>query len=519
MNKIKILILLVLCNIFLVFSAFSGEIEWKDVFKVRTGHILCVEPANGTSNVYLGAMDGLYESKDLGKSWRGVQLPGRVSEVKDVAVKGKDAVIAARSGIYIGKGGSWKRVHGKRSVSGVSIFSGPKKKDIILAWSGKDLFKITDESWSRIGSRALRRGEIIDAKCTGNVINVASGSDIFRSMDGGEKWERIPLLWKKDSSDEIGESASFQGAEGVTEDHTVSRIRNIDLNNNGDITVAATSGIFVIRNGAKIAERIDTTGLPSARVRSAVRAGEALFAATDKMVFLHAGEGKPWKPVFKKPVHGGISLLEASTDEKGIIWLWTSNGKSLFKHNADSLIKSAKYCNKESSPNGRSAGPSILEVQRMAIDYAEVSPEKIKKWRSGAKWKALMPRLSLGFSESLDDNIDIYKSSTKSYVIRGPRERGTDWDIDLTWDLSDLVWNDAQTSIDVRSKLMVQLRDEVLEEVTRLYFERKRLLAEIDETGTETGKKLREKKLHVEELTAHIDALTGGRFSGTINGE
>ena len=78
------------------------------------------------------------------------------------------------------------------------------------------------------------------------------------------------------------------------------------------------------------------------------------------------------------------------------------------------------------------------------------------------------------------------------------------------------MWNDVQTNIDIRSKLMVQLRDEILEDVTRLYFERKRLLAELSETRPEDTQKLREKRLRVEELTAHIDALTGGRFSDAL---
>ena len=152
----------------------------------------------------------------------------------------------------------------------------------------------------------------------------------------------------------------------------------------------------------------------------------------------------------------------------------------------------------------------------MAIDYAEVSPEKIRRWRSGARWKALLPRLSLGFGESRDDKLEIYTSSTRSYHYAAPKEVDSGWDVDLIWDLSDLVWNDAQTNIDVRSKLMVQLRDEILEEVTRLYFERKKLLAEMAGADAADDPKLREKSLRVEELTAHIDALTGGRFSESL---
>ena len=134
----------------------------------------------------------------------------------------------------------------------------------------------------------------------------------------------------------------------------------------------------------------------------------------------------------------------------------------------------------------------------------------------------MLPKLTVNFSESIDENVELYKSATTSYSIIGPKEKDKDWGVGLNWDLSDLVWNDAQTSIDVRSKLMVQLRDEILEDVTRIYFERKRLVNEVKETeakitddgGPETRGVLSEKALRIEELTAYLDALTGGAFSG-----
>ena len=62
---------------------------------------------------------------------------------------------------------------------------------------------------------------------------------------------------------------------------------------------------------------------------------------------------------------------------------------------------------------------------------------------------------------------------------------------------------------------MVQLRDDLLEDVTRLFFEWKRIMLEVaSERGNEEY--LSEKLLRAEELAAYIDALTGGRFSREI---
>jgi len=82
----------------------------------------------------------------------------------------------------------------------------------------------------------------------------------------------------------------------------------------------------------------------------------------------------------------------------------------------------------------------------------------------------------------------------------------------LSWDLGDLIWSTDQTTIDSRSKLMVELREDVLDQVTRLYFERRRLQAELAADALEPAVEF-DKQLRVEELTALLDAFTGGKFS------
>ena len=76
-----------------------------------------------------------------------------------------------------------------------------------------------------------------------------------------------------------------------------------------------------------------------------------------------------------------------------------------------------------------------------------------------------------------------------------------------------MIWNPDQTSIDARSRLLVQLRQDLLEEVTRIYFERERLLAEFNGQPTSDPVLRKERSIRVEELTAYLDAMTGGWFS------
>ena len=63
---------------------------------------------------------------------------------------------------------------------------------------------------------------------------------------------------------------------------------------------------------------------------------------------------------------------------------------------------------------------------------------------------------------------------------------------------------------------MVQLRDDILDEVTKIYFQRLRVKMELQQSIPENGVKREEKELRLQELTALLDALTGGYFSANI---
>jgi len=159
--------------------------------------------------------------------------------------------------------------------------------------------------------------------------------------------------------------------------------------------------------------------------------------------------------------------------------------------------------------------PSIREVQQFAIHYAEVHPNKIKQWRWAAKNKAWLPTLSAGLNRTASDYFHWDTGANPDLLLKG--RDYLDWDVSLSWDLGELIWNDDQTSIDSRSKLMVELREDILDQITRLYFERRRLQVELLALETTPDEQLLlDKQLRLQELTALIDGFTGGEFSKAI---
>jgi len=408
--------------------------EAEEVSPCISGKILCIKSVDGTDTLYVGAEDGLYRTLNAGGNWEKMDLPGDVFDVTDIAVTDRDIFIATGSGVYAsGDGTLWEWLPGTRRITGVDACCGKVSGGTVIAWSPEKLFLITDISRELTGP-GFKIGPIGDAACRNGIVFVASGADVYRLPAGGKVWEKITLLIGCDM-EEIAGTNEIEEA-----DREVLTTGNIDPYGPEGAAVATAEGVFIITDEGRVKRKINTTGLPRARLRYVAYAGEDLFAATDRRVFVRSDDGECWRLFFEKTFPGVISFLEGHVDSRGRKWLWMAGGRYLYKQSIGSFAHAGEEKGKEKDPE-----PTIREVHRMAVEYAEVSPEKISGWRRGARWKALMPRLSLNFSESIDDNIEIYKSASTSYIVAGPRERNDDWGVDLTWDLSDLVWNPNHT--------------------------------------------------------------------------
>lgn len=163
--------------------------------------------------------------------------------------------------------------------------------------------------------------------------------------------------------------------------------------------------------------------------------------------------------------------------------------------------------------------PTILELQKVAIRYAEVSPEKITTWRRQAAMKALLPEIGVGYGNDVDGTVTAATLSGRTNYYIGPDDTSRSWDVSAKWDLGDLVYNSAQTSIDSRSKLMVQLRNDILADLNTAYFERKKLLKQLEKYQDKESPPYLEREYRIEELTGTIDGLTGGYLSRKLGKE
>ncbi|MDP8215346.1 MAG: hypothetical protein P9M10_09165, partial [Candidatus Euphemobacter frigidus] len=225
------------------------------------------------------------------------------------------------------------------------------------------------------------------------------------------------------------------------------------------------------------------------------------------------------------------------------------------------------------------AEPTWVEVQQAAARWAEVHPDKIAAWRRGASLRAFLPEVDFDFgrrfrsredsdwsekysySTSYDeesgryreDSLDtgdefktiytggVYEFERKDYEknrdetghdsgegygedygeergdstgYRNTSEKG--WGIGLEWDLAEFLYNKEQIRISKEARDLVELRQDVLEQVTLYFFDRRTSRIDMILNPPADAYSRVEMLLQIQQLDASLDAMTGGYFTRTI---
>jgi hypothetical protein len=165
-----------------------------------------------------------------------------------------------------------------------------------------------------------------------------------------------------------------------------------------------------------------------------------------------------------------------------------------------------------------SCDPPILEVQRAALRYLHLSADPAAAMRRGVRLRGLLPIVTLEGRKGHGG--DRRHSYDESFVSGGYRKLYDSDDLAthdrdvlmrLTWDLGDALYNPEQIDVSTEARRLVELRDDVLDELDQLYFDRRRALDAASAAAADSGDAARE-RLRAEELAAGLDAWTDGWF-------
>ena len=171
-----------------------------------------------------------------------------------------------------------------------------------------------------------------------------------------------------------------------------------------------------------------------------------------------------------------------------------------------------------SSPSA-SGDPPIARLQQVVLAFQGLSPASGDALRAGAARRGWWPKLSVGlgyategsWSDDFDESI---ASGVSRYLHDREREREREYEIvvALARDLGDAAFHPEEVDVSRELRALVQLRADVLDEVTQVYFERQRALAEaalLPEGDARVGALARRAR----ELAARLDGWSGGWWS------
>ncbi|MDD5496804.1 MAG: hypothetical protein PHP46_06905 [Candidatus Omnitrophica bacterium] len=455
--------------------------RWRSVFFVNTGadEISCLD--GNSRNIFVGTRRGLFRSQDGGSNWKKVfssLIPER-SRILCLAVSGHRpglVMVGTAKGIYLSEnsGDRWHDISG--SLKNVPV-----------------------------RCLAINEGYFYAGTDTG----------LYYRDQGNDGWERAIVKSAPETASSDDENETEQGEE----EEKYSSINCVAIDGQR-VYVGNEKKIFYSDDKAQSWYLFDHEGLDGEICHILPSGGSGrLYCATRKGVFEFSEKESRWFELYKgfdKTVNAR-KLMYDGDDEKH---LWAVTDRGLYR------LESGRYAVSDFTDIEKSlktlkvtfdSEPSFGELRQAAIKFAEVSPEKIKNWRAQARMKALLPKVSFGIDNDSSDTYEIYTSATRDYVVSGPPDTSRGWDVSVSWELGDLIWSTDQTSIDVRSRLMVQLRNDILDDLRRVYYERKRIQFELAAAPPADIKARYAKEMRLEELTQAIDDLTGNYLSDNLN--
>jgi len=585
-------------------AAFDGIYRSEDAGasweKIYTGPnppqsaILClaVDPSNPDA-IFAGTLSGLARSDDGGATW--TRPPGRIANmvITRVAVHPFDSriVLAGTAGYGIFKstdgGGEWTQVLNRAGAGAnrvLAIEFAPSQPEVIYAGTMSGIYKSRDggESWDPatgmgISPTVLVRDLVVSPINPDQVV-IAAAQGVFGTVDGGGLWRKLAF------------GTNFNGSKFLAFDPldpatvwllTSSRVFRsaaagfLDLSGGEEMAIGGCCEFTIDgqgRHNLVIEEINEDTGEVRVTIQSEPRT--VTLKVGESATIDLTGDGQDDLNLTLDSLDGGAPRFSLAR----IAPARTGEEEDLEELPTPDQITGLD----DLDPYFR-AEPTWVEVQQAASRWAEVHPEKIASWRSGASLRAFLPEVRLGYRKTTrrDDDLDqreqyswsrdyqdetgyefettyeesvefqtaftasddgdIYELYRKDYERPGQSEtwseedgytrrntsrfqetetyRGRDqedWAIRLSWDLGDFLYSRDQYSISVEARRLVELRQDVVEQATLYYFDRRTARIDMILNPPADPFSRVEMLLQIQQLDASLDAMTGGYFTQTI---
>jgi hypothetical protein len=430
--------------------------------------------------LFLGTESGLYRrDASGGAAW---SLVLAAEPILDLASAGPELFIATSAGLYVFGAGA-------DLAQRVSLGAGDEARSLAVDGAGTVWVATAAGLFRRArGERDFARDESLPS---GEVAGVAStGEDVWVGIQGALYSGGTGRDFRRRLS---GVEAGWLGLRGAARA--------------GDVTLLGVAdGVWRFDRGG--ARQIDLAVGEVSRIASA---GERVFVAAERGLYEYA----------IAELGTGAGRQELSVEALGVgvdgarLWVATDRGLAAF-----SLDRGAAPASVSRAIDAARYAARVMRLQRAVLDYQELAPSRLSDIESRARWKGLYPELrasgGLDHGNEWNGGNDLTFSSGALHHLwdqNNSKNHGYDAAVTLIWELSDFVSPDDPLAVSRERRLVVSLRDQVLERVNHLYFQRVRALEQLAALAADEAAKRAELELAAAEIAAQLDAWSGGAFS------
>lgn len=180
--------------------------------------------------------------------------------------------------------------------------------------------------------------------------------------------------------------------------------------------------------------------------------------------------------------------------------------------------------------------PKVQELHQAAINSTGIpTGKKFNSYRKQARLRNLLPELSTSAGQGRQDYISIESTGKDSFsssnssistsqdaVNINRNDNQIDKELSLNWNFANLIYDPVINEINTNARITANIRENVLNEITQIYFQRKELLYKLLKqrlipgfAGVDLEIDYQD-QLRFEEYTAQLDARTDSWFTNKL---
>lgn len=157
--------------------------------------------------------------------------------------------------------------------------------------------------------------------------------------------------------------------------------------------------------------------------------------------------------------------------------------------------------------------PLVEDVQKAAVRFAMASASRVRSLRRRVRLAALLPEVKVGMEKTTKADASIKIEVGESNRLSQDEDAALSLGVQLRWSLDRLIFDPNELKVSQQANRLVEIREEVIDHATRLYFERRRLQVLRIISPPRSVRAAVLGALALQRVTAALDGVTGGWFS------